>query len=625
MYGKINGKRVNFDPQKSVGKGGEADIYNLENGMVAKIFKPPNHPDYQDEPTQQKGAEFRINEHQRKLANFPKGLPASVIVPQELVTDSNGSHVIGYTMKFVTGAELLLNYSQQDFRQLAGIGNGEVAEIFFNLHATVAGIHQVQNMVIGDFNDLNALVLGKQVYLIDADSYDFGEFRCRVFTQKFVDPLLCSHIAKGLCLSKPYNANSDWYAYAVMLMQSLLFVDPYGGVYLPKDHSKRIPYGQRPFKRITVFDPEVRYPKAAVPYGLLPDDLLHFFHNIFAKDERGTFPANLLANFRWTTCTKCGTEHGRSMCPQCSFAAPAAIREVTRIFGKVMVTRVFTTTGAILHSTVQNGRLLWVYHEGGQFKRENRESITPGALDRGLRFRICGTSTIVGKNNQLVTLSPGQAPVRNQTQTYGSLPVFDTNRLHTFWIENGRLVCSNTPAPDYLGDVLEGQTLFWTGENLGFGFYRAGQISVAFVFRPGENGLYDQVKLPALRGQIVDAYCLFSQSRAWLFVQVRDSGKSINHCVVINQDGKVEAQTSAEQGAGGWLSDLRGKCVSGKNLLVPTDDGVVRVALENGQLTEVESFPDTESLIDSNCQLQVGADGLYVVKGKEILLLKITR
>ena len=111
-------------------------------------------------------------------------------------------------------------------------------------------------------------------YLIDADSFQFGPFLCRVFTARFVDPLLCVPDATQLLLHQPHTAASDGYAYTVMLMQCLLFVGPYGGVYRPKDPAHRVPHEARPLHRMTIFHPEVQYPKPAIPYGTLPDELL---------------------------------------------------------------------------------------------------------------------------------------------------------------------------------------------------------------------------------------------------------------------------------------------------------------------------------------------------------------
>src|SRR5204862_3787387 len=118
-------------------------------------------------------------------------------------------------------------------------------------------------------------------------------------------------------LSRPYNQESDWYAYSVMLMKCLLFCDPYGGVYKPKILPQGIPHAARPLKRITVFHKDVRYPKPAIPIETLPDELLHYFHEVFEKDRRGVFPTGLIRNFRWTKCRNCQTEHARAACPSC--------------------------------------------------------------------------------------------------------------------------------------------------------------------------------------------------------------------------------------------------------------------------------------------------------------------
>ncbi len=623
MYVYINGKRLNLDPTKSIGKGGEADVYDIGSGLAGKIFKTPDHPDFENQPVEQHAAKMRLEEHQRKLPAFPKGLPETVITPQDLLKNQAGDRIHGYTMKFIRGAELLLRYSQQDFRQ-AGVSSNEVVEVFRNLHTTVDGIHKAK-AVIGDFNDLNCLVLNKQVYIIDADSFAFEQFPCRVFTQRFVDPTLCDPNANAPLLMQPHNDNSDWYAFSVMLMQSLLFVDPYGGMYRPKDPSKRIPHDKRPLLRVTVFDPEVRYPKPAIPYGRLPDDLLQYYHKLLKEDARGTFPFKLLQQLRWTVCTQCGTEHARGACPECKFAAPGAVKEVTQVHGQVIISRIFTTPGTILYSTVQKGKLLWLYHESDQFKREGNVAVLPGELDRNLRFRIQGQSTLLGKGNTMVTLTPDKPPSRTMIESVGTLPVFDANSQFSYWIENGRLMRSGEYASEYLGDVLSGQTLFWAGERVGFGFYRAGNLCVFFVFDAKNPGINDRVKLPVPKGQLVDAYCLFSSGRIWFFLSTREAGKTINQCMVLKENGELEASASQEEGSNGWLSTLRGKCATGNLLFAPTDEGIVRVEPKGGSLEVTSRFPDTEPFVNSGSQMHVGADGLYIVGSKEIVRLQLKK
>ena len=617
----VNGKRMRLDPSAAIGKGGEADVYDIGGGKVAKIFKPPTHPDFTGLSQEQRNAAGRIAQHQQKLRAFPANLPSRVVVPSDLITD-HGGQIIGYTMPFLSGTELLRRYAERGFRS-AGVSNDAVVAIFRDLRTTVDGIHTAR-VVIGDFNDLNILVRGSEAHLIDADSMQFGKFACRMFTARFVDPTRCDPRAKGLLLTLPHSPDSDWYAFAVMLFQSLLFVDPYGGVYTPKDPTERIPHDQRPLKRITVFHPEVRYPKPAVPYGVLPDDLLQYFHQLFERDVRGAFPHALIEQLRWTTCAGCGASHARNMCPVCRIAPPAAVRETTIVRGKVTATRMFRTPGVILYATVQHGELTWLYHENDAFRREDRSVVLHGALDPTLRYRIHGSTTLLTKDAQVVTIVPGQEPESRVVDAVGGRATFDANAAHVYWAEGGRLLRDGTLGQERIGDVLRGQTLVWVGPTFGFGLYRAGNLSVAFVFDAERRGINDSIPLPSIRGQLVDATCAFSDQRCWFFTAVQDRGKTVHRACVIRPDGSIEATAEATAGDGSWLGTIRGKAAAGTMLLAPTDDGVVRVEPDgSGGLAVTKSFPDTEPFVDAGSALHVGTRGLYVVSRREIHALKI--
>lgn len=621
VYEKGTGERILLDPTKSKGKGGEADIFFIGNGLVVKVFKPPDHPDYNGQPSEQEGARQRINEHQRKLPAFPTNLPKKVIVPVGLVTDRGGSKILGYTMKFLDGAEVLFLYGTRDFRQ-KGVSANQVVKIFLDLHKTVNGIHK-DKVVIGDFNDLNILVLGEEAYFIDADSFQFGQFLCRVFTTQFVDPLLCNPKETRPILSKPYTSLSDWYAFSVMLMRSLLFAGPYDGVFRPKK-GPQIVHDARPLRRITVFHPDVRYPKPAIPYGFLSDELLQHFHLVFEKDERGEFPGKLLESVRWAVCKNCGTEHARSVCPNCALVSPLAVKETTIIRGRITATRLFQTrTGVILHAAIQGGKLLWLYHENDAFRREDGSRVLSGLLDPQMRFRIQGRSTIFAKQNQMVILAPNEEPEKQSIDSFGLLPVFDTNSQYKYWLEGGRLLRNDQFGPKQIGDVLSGQTLFWVGETFGFGFYRAGTLSVGFVFDAERTGINDSVELMPIRGQMVDSSCVFAKDHAWFFVSSRDGGKVTNQCMVIRPDGKVEARVSADESEDNWLSRIRGNSAAGNFLLVATDEGIVRVEPDNDQLVVTKKFPDTEPFVDSQTSLFASASGLYAVRQREINQLTI--
>ncbi len=183
----LEGKKVRLDPTKALGKGGEADVFDLGDGRALKVFKPPEHPDYQGLPEEQTAARARLDEHQRKLRAFPTVLPARVVVPQTLATDRRGQQVLGYAMRKLDCVEPLRRFSDPAFRR-AGATSAHVAEVMRGLHRTLEAVHG-SGVVVGDFNDLNVLVSGADAYLIDADSFQFGPFLSAVFTERFLDPL----------------------------------------------------------------------------------------------------------------------------------------------------------------------------------------------------------------------------------------------------------------------------------------------------------------------------------------------------------------------------------------------------------------------------------------------------
>lgn len=615
----LGGKRLYLDPSMSIGKGGEADVFDIGKGKVAKIFKQADHPDLVGLVQEQQAAMARIADHQKKLRAFPKKLPSRVVAPIDLLTDKSGKQILGFTMPFLKGTEVLLKYSDRSYRQ--GITNNSVTKIFKDMHETIRQIHQA-GVVIGDFNDLNILVSQNlEAYFIDADSFQFESFLCKVFTAKFVDPLHCDPKQTSLNLIKPHTPNTDWYAFNIMLMQCLLFVGPYGGVYKPKDLKKKVPHDARPLHRITVFHPEVKYPKPAISYKILPDELLDYFYQVFLKDRRGEFP-NTLLNMEWVTCS-CGLEFAKKACPVCNVPVPGAIKQTTVVRGNVTSTQIFKTSGHIVYAAIQNGELRWIYHENKTFKRETGSTIISGELDPLMRFGVQNNKTLIALTNQLLTLEPGRPSEKLHIDTYRNVPVFQANENHLFWLDSGKLQRTGKYAPDLIGNVLSGQTLFWVGPAFGFGFYRAGKLSVAFVFDAIHGGLNDTVKMPPIRGQLIDCYAYFTKEKVWFLVSFQEAGNTKNRCCVIKADGSVEATEECSSQDGSWLGNIRGKAAAGNWLFSPTDEGICRLEISQGKIVKGKEFPDTEPFVNENSQLFPSSKGIYVVGEKDIKLIQI--
>ena len=622
MYIYIAGKSHHLTATDAIGKGGEADVFKIAGGRVVKIYKQPDHPDLVGLDHEQQAAKNRLIEQQQKLPAFPKNLPTNrVVVPMELATDKSGQ-IIGFTMPFLKGTEVLFKYAERNFRQ-KGIDSTLVTKIFQDLHTTLGAVHKA-GVVIGDFNDLNILVEDTKAYIIDADSFQFGKYHCKVFTARFVDPLLCDPGLGSLMLMKPHNSLSDWYAYNIMLMQCLLFVGPYGGVYKPANPKKRMTHDARPLHRVTVFDPEVKYPKPAIKYDVLPDELLEHFHQVFLKDKRIPFPAKLL-EMHWTQCS-CGMEYARSSCPVCSTPAPGEVKETIVVRGRVTCTRIFKLpkTARILYATMQNGSLKWLYHENGTFKRENGATVTKGDVDPHMRFRIHDDATLIAKDGQVLTFKGNQPVSKLMVDSYRQIPIFDANAKYRYWIDGGKLQRDDPLGIEQIGDVLPGQTLMWVGTDFGFGFYRAGNLCQIFTFPANHKGINDSIKTPVIRGQLFDSTCLFGKDLAWFFISTQDAGLTKNQCHVIRSNGKVEASAEAIQGDGSWLGNLRGKTAAGNYLFSATDDGIVRLEIDKGQIAVTKEFPDTEPFVDTHSRLYSAREGLYVVDRDEIKLIKIS-
>ncbi|WP_204140981.1 hypothetical protein [Halomicronema sp. CCY15110] len=622
----IQQKKVRLTPQQLIGQGGEAEVYQWSGDQAVKVFKPPTHPDFSHQPEAQQAAQHRLDQHQQKLRQFPQSLPARVIAPQTLVHDRQGQQILGYTMPRLDQADWLPRYSQRGFRQT--IATATVIKIFCDLHQTLTQIHRA-GVVVGDFNDLNVLVKGTAAYLIDTDSFQFGAFPCHMFTARFVDPLRCDPQATQLQLQQPHTPDSDWYAFTVMLMQCLLFVDPYGGVYQPRRGDPVVPQAARPLHRLTVFHPAVRYPKPAVPYHYLPEALLHHFQQVFEHDWRGPWPLDLLTTLTWQTCPSCGLEHGRPCCPHC---AQPQVTPVAKP-GQVPVTPVFQTTGLILYARQSEGQLRWVYWAAGTFYRENGTPLLQGDRGPHMRWRLRGDRTWLGYGQQWVELGAVAKSPRQTVDRYGAVSQFEVSDRALCWLAQGYLWRQSSLGPQVVGAVLEGHTQFWLGPTFGLGLYRAGQLQGAFVFDVQKSGLNDRVPLLPVTGQLLQASCCFSTGMAWLFLTTQEQGQQRYTCQVISAQGQVVATATSHPQQDDWLTHL-GTALAAQHdpcpfsavndfLLAATDEGIVRIQVQSGQLAHTRTFAATEPDVDASCQLIAGPQGLWVVRDRQIDWLQL--
>lgn len=316
----VDGQRVDVTRLAVLGQGGEADVYDLGDGRALKLYKRPDHPDVAGDPAREAAAATRLAEIEAKLAAFPRGLPPAFVAPTAPVRASRGRAVVGYVMPKVSGAPMF-QLGEPRHRRGTAADLRALVDAFRDLHASVRAAHAA-GVVIGDFNDGNVLVDGPRCHLIDADSLQYGAWRCAMFTDRYVDPRLCDRAAAAPALIAPHDRDSDWFAYAVMLFRALAWVGPFGGVHQPADPAARVAPAARPLRGPSVFAADVVYPRSAAPLAGLPDALATCFRRIFDAGQRGEFPRGLLDELHLTRCPRCAIDHGRGHCPACRHQAP---------------------------------------------------------------------------------------------------------------------------------------------------------------------------------------------------------------------------------------------------------------------------------------------------------------
>jgi hypothetical protein len=590
----VANSRVRLKDSDLLGEGGEARVFRWKNCAV-KVFHTVS-------PGNDSEARVRAAKLE-KLARFPTGLPRNVLGPIELVKDQAG-HVIGFVMQAVSEVDDASRLAQRSFRENT-ISNNVVMTLFRQLEDTVQKLH-ARNVIVGDLNDGNVLVqpASQQVFIIDADSMQFSGFACSVGHERFLDPRL---YGVDLSSGPRFDAGTDWYAFAVMLFSSLLYVHPYGGT-----HAKLNTMLRRAEARHPVMKTDVVLPRVAAPWKTLSDDALHWFSQTFERDVR-VAPSKSVLEQVWSTCS-CGVTHARPVCPSCQAMGPLPTKSVMRVKGRCAARILFETSGRVIAAKMQGG-VKYVFEERGVVRREDGAVVLPRPLLPQERIGLAGASTwVVSSRGAMERHEHGKLVERAQTGVRSSEPTFATAAAVTYRTENEWLIEQGTGRR--VGQVLEGQTWLWTGERLGLGFYRAGGMTVPFLVRSGQSGV-KQLSNIRWTGRVVAADSVFDARHGLLTVTAEHHGRDVVHRWLVSEDGALLATSIG--GRSGHAALLGGRVVLG------SDEGLVAMKLDSGVLVEAACFSDTQTFVSAQDELLPQSDGsLVVVTSKELVQLSLS-
>lgn len=603
----VGERRVRLDPRALLGEGGEGRVYRVSD-LAVKIFASPT------------------DARRQKLASFPARLPPEVVAPVALCRDASGA-VVGYAMKAVDDAVPIAAFARRAFHAASPGRSRAVLAVFARLVRVVRELH-ARGVVVGDLNDGNVLVATPaaapwQPFLIDADSMQLPGHPCVVAHERFLDPRLYGvDLGKAAALSRA----SDAYALAVLLFASLACVHPFGGT-----HPSHPTLLRRAEARVSVLSLGVKLPAAALPPAVFPDDALAFFHDVFERDTRNEdelLPPRLFET-PFTRCS-CGIEHGRRACPACSTSA--LVRPTTRARGAVRASSVLRPPrGHVVAAALHGGALLTLAHDGAGFVREDGARVPWDDDAPPVRVRLLAQTTWLFGRTHALRVAPGLAPHRIALASCTPLsePAADATPAGLVHVFGDALV--RDADGTRLGQVLEGQTWVRTGARLGFAFYRAGGVTVAFLFDVAKGPLR-QLDMPPLEGRVSAVHAAFDdapEAPHVLFRAVTETDGRVRHVAHLfdARGNRLASASGAEDASPIFGGDLESACVAGGSVLAATSDGLVLLRPDPASATfeTRRVFADAKDFVSPDAALLASPGGsVYLRTHDEIVHLGFT-
>lgn len=566
---------------KLIGEGGEARVYKLDDSTLAKIYRMPCDPDLGDD--QVAAARLRVIVAQRKLPLFPRGLPASIVAPQDLIRETRSNLVVGYTMPFVKGARPLSDFKSASIRN-EGVTDQSVIALFKELALAVREVH-TRGTIIGDFNDTNVLVARGGPRIIDADSMQYGPFRSKVFMPAFVDPNRCDPNAKTLELAKTHDEESDWYAWTVMLFQSLFFIHPYGGVFRSKD----VPAAVRglPQHRVSVYHPEVKYPAQARNLSDVPAALTTFFKSVFVSGLR---PEPTDALFDGLAFKADGSfDKSRSV---------LAVAKAVKSAKKIEVRKACSLADALAVDFHLGKLTCLTYSQADRTLRRNGNTVTTlKSVGNGLEFFVAGDQTVMCQGNEAIVFSEGWKSGLKLRMKPSAIPAIDNGVKKysmcsgseagtVYWDGQYKLVVGRSePAIKTLDIDSEALPLrIWANGDLLFVLCsRRGKLGYLLHNMSWDATLYQHAYPVAEPEKVLSTHCRFNVENAWIFLRQADGRAT---CDVLDEKGKL--RTHLDCVSKDWTDGFEQKALWGRMLFSPNAAGVMRATVENGKLVLTE-------------------------------------
>lgn len=248
---------ITLGDKEYLAQGGEGVVYRKGN-VAFKIYHDPK----------KMIPEQKIRELQH--LNIP-----TVLAPIDIIYDSNTRKAIGFTMPYLQSSEYLSRLFVKTFKKQNSITPSMVVDMVTKMQKTLQEIHK-KGVIVGDYNEMNFLVDDnyKNVYNIDVDSYQ---------TKNYPATAIMDSVRDRKAPFGKFSKETDWFSWAVVTFQLYTGIHPFKGRhpnYKNNDFDARMKDG------VSVFNPDVKIPKALRDFSIIPKPHLEWYKRVFEKFER---------------------------------------------------------------------------------------------------------------------------------------------------------------------------------------------------------------------------------------------------------------------------------------------------------------------------------------------------
>jgi len=245
----VEGTPVELRPEQFVAAGGQGRVFAV--GDVAfKLFSDP-----------------AAVPPPQKLQALRALRGPHVAAPQHAIHNERGD-VLGYTMPFFRGAHSWAQLCTPAYRRRVGLDDRAAMGLVRSLGAALVEIHRHDATVV-DLSENNVLVRDTSVCLIDLDSWQTRDHAATAVTPTILSP----HAPEG-----HFDANTDWFSFAVLACTLLLGIHPFKG-----KHPSVRGLAARMRAGLSVFDASVRTPSVCTPPDSLPPTLRAWFESVLHR------------------------------------------------------------------------------------------------------------------------------------------------------------------------------------------------------------------------------------------------------------------------------------------------------------------------------------------------------